>query len=480
MNHSSEFNRPKYDVFIAYSLSPNYSTASDAIKQDSYSKAYRVFNEVKSLGYTPFMHSPDEVKTRFKETPQIAKQCSLFVLVVDFTLLKKCNTNGKLEETTWSYNELHGFLSQPCIDEKIAIAQKYCQAYVFDGISDERAMKLHDALDGNTPIRNKEKLKEWLDERILNQKKETILDDSKTETGWGRDAAGLFMELAEGPAIPSDSEISFYKSYLKKVSNSNADAKILIMGSTKSFYEMAKNDFAVTVVDSSSEYVKTIFKKTDLANPRLKIIISDWAEMGKALRNEKFDIVIGDLALGNISTNKIEDITKLISRLLKKDGYWLGKNWFRFEQLESVTKQELLDEAKNMLSADDQDIFFQNMVYKIVMFCSNNGKMTLDFARLNVMVQSIADELSVDTFTKEKIMQSFNRFLVLHDKGISFKIFDIKMIVSLAYKHGLVLLETGYGNDAYSSDFPLLVFQNQSLNDGLTKSMLKKNMRFFN
>lgn len=293
---------------------------------------------------------------------------------------------------------------------------------------------------------------------------------NNASTIWNEKAADVFKNSI-GPAVPSESEMAYYDLYLKKVRDGKPSPRMLILGSTRSFFEKAKKLFQITVVDLYNSYADAIFDKNTFGKKHT-LVIADWCNMAdhEKLKGKKFDIIIGDLAIGNVEEDRLEEVISNISSLLEKDGYWLGRNWFRFNQKETFNLDEIRENAKLRLKSSDPEAAFSQMAFQMVSYCTN-GQSKLDFSVLNDNANLIAEELSGEnTPIAAALSEAFKPFLALYDNNIKFNVHSVRNVVYLAYKHDMILLDTGYGNDSYRKDFPLLVFQRRGVKESLTDS----------
>ncbi|MBR3487099.1 MAG: caspase family protein [Clostridia bacterium] len=286
-----------------------------------------------------------------------------------------------------------------------------------------------------------------------------VLTSNRTHNKWGVKEADIFSKLSGTPLVPSDSEICFYSKYLDIVCQNNATPRILILGSTYGLYKMVLNHpdsmkFEIFVVDNSREYFDAVFKNSD-DKKRIEFVNSDWSSMDKEkkLKEGSFDIIIGDLALGNAS--QVERTIIAISTLLKAEGFWIGKDIYLFNQTEKEYKYgDLTSILSEHEALDNPKELFSMMLYPVVMFCCNNGPV-LSFNTFSTVLNT----LKVKKPVLSELVKLFVQFRTLYNNGLSFQVHQIKDIVSHAINNNMFLFETGYGNEFYSNNYPLLVFK---------------------
>lgn len=112
------------------------------------------------------------------------------------------------------------------------------------------------------------------------------------------------------PSRPSKSEIEIYRKYLKlaRDNSKHAICKALILGSTIEFRELTCSEgFHTTIVDISEEYYNEISKELFSPLKNEKVVFCNWLNMDENLESESYDVVLGDLSIGNIEPDKIKN-----------------------------------------------------------------------------------------------------------------------------------------------------------------------------
>lgn len=477
----------KYDVFIAYNLNA-YANSSEALRQSNYLKALEINNYLSNLGYSAFLLQPDDPNADYTKTPQIASKCKLFLFVTDKNISQKCN-DGVLRNNLWIFNELNGFMSQDSISNKHELAKPFVQVYTEDyTLSDSEVNKLHLVLRGINPIRNKDNLKNWL---ITNLP--TTPPNKQKQTGWDADVAA-FWENIYVPARPSTSEIEFYRKYFKyKKKFISIKPKVLILGSTEALIKLAIDEhFDIYIVDNSKSYCDTVLKKFEECNTKITPIYCSWEDMeeNNEIKNIKFDIIIGDMSIGNISHNNIEKTIATISSLLKTNGLWLGKSIYKFSK--KSNRDEIKSNIKMLLTNRKlaAEHIFSSTVYDIAMLsCKKESHINsikcyeMSFEQLAITSQELCDDISKkDDIDFSSLTNIYKRFNLLGKKKIPFYIYHIKHIASLSNHYHLLIKDVGFSNDTYSSKFPLIVFEkgNPNISNTIDKSQIENYLEKIN
>lgn len=469
----------KYDVFIAYGLK-TYMNAEEAIKQTAYSVAKELQNKFQSANYRCFLMSPDNPNIDIDTTPNIAMNSKLFLLVVDRSILEK-KKSGKRDESLWWYNELMGFMSQKEIGNKPQIAKKYVQTFTDDTtISDSDIQSIHTIFQEKNPIRKENSLFEWVEDR-LNHKESNYVQiqntqSNKQKTYWDADLARLWDDVY-APARPSQSEISFYREIVKKRTRQiGSRGKMLILGSTKPLIDMALNEnVTITIIDSSKDYSNAILDSNH--SPRIKIINCDWSIMDEIdeLKNEKFDIIVGDMSVGNIPYEHFKKTISSISNLLNDGGYWLGKDLFHFSK--TTTEDEVKGKIIKCLNENAiEEHIFANTVYHIAsLSCDREPKKGFYKMSFNAMCETteiICKEIKQQNpdLDVTPVINAYQKFSILHEKNISYYIYDIKTFVAEIQLNHISLRDVWYGDDPYSQNFPLMILEKDNNNRYLSIS----------
>lgn len=135
------------------------------------------------------------------------------------------------------------------------------------------------------------------------------------------------MIRKEHPATPSTSGeiLFFYKKYFKKAIGRKRRAKVIVLGATPELRDIAlEYGCEVVTVDLSLEQ---ILKMTELMKHRNQpneiIVRCNWLRLADILKNQNFDLIIGDGCFINLSLKGEEKLAKVCQSLLKKDGCFL-------------------------------------------------------------------------------------------------------------------------------------------------------------
>jgi len=132
------------------------------------------------------------------------------------------------------------------------------------------------------------------------------------------------MARKEHPATPSSSgEILFlFKKYFKEAVGRKRRAKVIVLGATPELRDIALgNNCEVITIDLSLEQILKMGELMKNKNHPNEIVIrGNWLKMADILKNQNFDLIIGDCCFINLSLKGQEKLAEVCQKLLKKDG----------------------------------------------------------------------------------------------------------------------------------------------------------------
>lgn len=271
--------------------------------------------------------------------------------------------------------------------------------------------------------------------------------------GWTPEIAQLWKKTV-GPIRPSVSELNIYTKYAHDLLNKlNRKLDILILGSTPELRDWAyEENMNVTVIDCSKEFNKEVSKqirhKLILEYPERyeTLVINKWEDMNF---ENKFDIVIGDLPIGNIKPLDLEKFIFNIFRALRREGLFLGKQFLYNEKNNDFDMEEFC--SKYYVSYTESHPF-SYFIYEVAISAMDNNM--LDFKKLYQELKKLNDKSYID----DKTMQYFES---LHfDKEWNFKFYiPNKVDFENCISKYMNIENIEYGLDIYSKNFPLYIIR---------------------
>lgn len=171
--------------------------------------------------------------------------------------------------------------------------------------------------------------------------------NNSSKKKWDNTIAKHWQGNVLSPWRPSSQDITNYKkgvNSLKRVKN------ILILGATPELRNLASQfRTQVWVLDSSLKMISEMSKLIQFANlDKEKWLSDDWSKL-KSLKNEKFDVILGDLVLRLIPFKKQAVFLKKISETLTPKGIFITRIHFVDESLKNLSINEIIKRAFSLL-----------------------------------------------------------------------------------------------------------------------------------
>lgn len=456
------------DVFISYHLSVDGKWDTP---ESSYLKALEIKRLFEKMGVSCFLRDPEDATESYRETKVIAQTARKFLLVLNRHIDKKCKemTQGNgiavrvLSENCYVYEEISGFLNQ-YNGKAEGVAKGRIQCYCDDEeYSDEKIEKLHSAFSQMVTIRNTPALERW----IAYKPQEELAVASAIPKDWDLVMADVWKNIY-APSKPSPSEIESYRSKLQFLAKSNTHGnklRALIMGSTVEFRILAAQEgFDTVVVDYNEDYYREVSKDLDSSIYYAEqLVVCDWSEMKDHpdLTPNSFDIIIGDLAIGNIHPDNMQAVFEGVFSLLREGGCFLGKNLYSFESdtIDAESIELLIKEYFDTVEEDTCQAAYERTMYDLSVWARQTDKRNkIDFDNIYAMVQKICTELG-KTDSKLYEMYCGENTSFKEKMELSFYVYPVYQVAAALEEAGLTLTDTDYGTDVYSPKFPLMVFR---------------------
>lgn len=459
----------KYDLFIAY---------HGDLTSSSYLTAERIYMRLVELGYSNiYLHPKTNKHGAFSDTPRIVQHSKLFLFVVDKDVprvngfLQQKKKNGKIRriwQEVCAFRECDSYMKNPDIAAKL---------FLCDGISEEHYddyTKLDPMFNGKVCLNEKNfsDVADWLTHSIktvpksnnsFNNKK-SIQKNNKKTLKWNAELAETWKDILP-PSKPSTSEIEIYKEILKKIKENAQypEYKALILGTTNEFREMLLEEgFSITIVDISKEYHKRIINNKPINPERENVFFCDWlniSEENKIVANS-YDVVIGDLAIGNIAPEKLNDFINQINYVLKPKGFFLGKTVFKFNSIR-YTQADIISIFNNIFENQiDHQKLYEKTMYPLTLFSADKNH-RINFPAIYDNVESIKKRF---TSVNDSVFDIYvGENTSFKDKmKLDFYVYPIKNFLFNCLD-SFYISDIKYGNDLYSKEFPLVILKKKSI-----------------
>lgn len=271
--------------------------------------------------------------------------------------------------------------------------------------------------------------------------------------GWGENLAEKWTRMV-GPSRPTISELYVYTKYahqLMKKKSANLD--LLVLGSTPEFRDWGyEENMNVTVMDYSRSYHRTISKELrhkDIVAKRTETVLFDkWQNLDFS---NKFDIIIGDLVIGNISHGDLSPFLQKCSNALKKDGLFLGKSFFPPRNYKIIDPKQLVEDYYCGTPWHPYSAF----AFDLSMYVrDNNGYINFkeQYEQLEILLEK--------GVLKKETLNSFVDVGWKDDMHFGFYVPEIDEYESALNKY-FIVDDIEYGIDCYSVNFPLYIARKQ-------------------
>lgn len=269
--------------------------------------------------------------------------------------------------------------------------------------------------------------------------------------GWNNELACLWTKMV-GPSRPTVSELTVYLEYVHRLmEKKKRRLRMLVLGSTPEFRDWGfEENMEVWVMDANLDYHNTINReirhKCIIENEEYKetVICGFWQDMDFI---DMFDIIIGDLAIGNIPPHRLEDFLSRVKIALREDGLFLGKSFFVPRDYKGVDFEELMANYYNGAPYNPYSL----LSFHLTMCCLDENNM-LDFKKQYDFLQGLHEKGIV----KKETLSYFEN--VGWDNAMKFKFYcpNVWEYEALVNKYfSIVAVE--YGKDIYSPYFPLYI-----------------------
>lgn len=267
-------------------------------------------------------------------------------------------------------------------------------------------------------------------------------------SSWNKELAQIWTKMV-GPSRPTISELAIYLKYIRiKQQESNRRLKMLVLGSTPEFRDLGyEENMEVTVIDSSQEYHNEINREIrhKCAIEQENVVFIKWQDINY---QEEFDIIIGDLVIGNIPPAELECFILKVNNALCKGGLFLGKSFYVDKKFTPITPQKMVENYYHGFPYHPYSYFAYNLT-----ICVLKDNM-LTFRDMYLILEELNNKgiLLDETFEKFKNIG--------WDKEMKFK-FHVPYkddFENLILKY-LKIENVEFANEVYSPFFPLYIIK---------------------
>lgn len=288
---------------------------------------------------------------------------------------------------------------------------------------------------------------------------------------WSQRTAQLWKKFTP-PSRPSMGELRWYKKMIgDSLCKPFEKQEILILGSTTEFRKMFFDLGAhVTVCDRSKEYYLEISTESALKeNPKIQMSESRvhcfWHEM--TFQNE-FDVIIGDLAVGNVHPDHLEVFIQKVINALKPGGIFCGKSLFLIDR---ITAQELHKrcQAYNALPKDKNRDPYAYLMYPLSIYArEDTHEGEIDFRKVKDKLDQLHQEHKISSEVyKNLIDKEYDQEL---NDDVAFFAYDYTYFNSIITKEKILRKHEEFSaDDIYGDDIPVWAYKKESIDLMLAK-----------
>jgi SAM-dependent methyltransferase len=204
------------------------------------------------------------------------------------------------------------------------------------------------------------------------------------------------------PCRPSRFEIELCKKELSSIRKNvgNRPPVILILGSTNEYRDFAFEERCeVVVVDNSEIFHKTISEDRRYKNSLERIHFVSWEDMNFW---SEFDLVVGDLVVGNVKPDLVNTFVENIHKSLKPNGVFITKSFFFDpDKLTNISLSEAFHTFEENHIYEDP---FPYLAYQLTIAAMNKETHILNF---RTMYQHILEAFNAEIISK----RTYDRYL---------------------------------------------------------------------
>ena len=129
------------------------------------------------------------------------------------------------------------------------------------------------------------------------------------------------------PSRPSRFDLDLCTQYASEIKTRfHRQPRVLILGSTNEFRDWAFEESCdVTVIDNSEGFHAAISDDRKYKRAQERVVFRNWEDIQFA---EEFELIVGDLVIGNIAPNNVELVIGKIKNALVPGGVFISKSYF--------------------------------------------------------------------------------------------------------------------------------------------------------
>lgn len=268
---------------------------------------------------------------------------------------------------------------------------------------------------------------------------------------WTKETALVWSNYVP-PCRPSRFELDLCSSIITLTrGHTKSPPSVLILGSTNEFREWAfEENCKVTLIDYSSDYYQEITKALKYS-VRETVLHCTWQEINF---DQEFDLIVGDLVVGNLKPHEVDDFLQRIKRALKQNGSFVTKSFFYNKQRFVDDPEFFLKEYEMLYSYLDP---FPVNAYNLTISAMDKSTNMLRFENMLSIIQANYKKGIVSAKTHDRYMQFGWDGIVKGDFYVMPKA-QWEKLCKYYFKNCRVTL----GPYLWSKDFPIYILTNKT------------------
>lgn len=267
-------------------------------------------------------------------------------------------------------------------------------------------------------------------------------------SGWGKELATIWTNNV-APSRPSCAEMCVYTHYLRQLQSSLLrPIKLLILGSTPEFRDWGfEENLQITVVDKSEEYYRQVSREIRHKNLKETLIVSRWEDMSLS---DKYDVIIGDLSVGNIDPKLFDVFLSNVANSLSDDGLFLGKSFLWIDTAPIKSPRQIIDEYRTSIPIHP----YTFINHQLGLYCLDKKQQSIDFNQMFNELHALYENGYID----RELFSYFEN--VGWNTEMKFSFFAPSQETFIQHVNKVMkFVEFVHTTDVYTSVFPVFVIK---------------------
>lgn len=225
-------------------------------------------------------------------------------------------------------------------------------------------------------------------------------EDIKTTSAPWKQIANMWNSYFTPPSRVSQDEAEKYKEWLNEIKEGGM--KALVLGVTPEIREaLIELDYETTCIDVNKEMILAMDSVLKIKNLNEVVINEDWLK--NSLKDNDFDVVIGDCVLSNVKWKERDKLLIEVKRVLKPNGILMT----RFFSIPKEKPFKTIDKLLERFSKKEPNYRSAlELVFELQIFCYNPGDHKGTFLEPKKVLEKlrIGDKFNFESENLNKIL----------------------------------------------------------------------------